>query len=655
MKDWWTAAELAASGLPGLAATERSIQMRAKRERWADRITPAGEPGARKRKGRGGGAEYHFKILPSQAQTALIARSSFDVDETALRQEKATRTKLNLEETWAWYDSLPDSRKKKAEERLAALDKVTALKEAGMAKNDAVCQVAREIRKGKSAIYEWFNLVRDIDRAYWLAFLTPRHVGRTAKVEIDPRAWDFFVAVYMRAEQPAFSQCYQWLKAACDEHGWERPAERTLRRKINEHFSHAQQVYAREGAAAAKRLYQTRERDRTGLHALEAVNADFYIDDVMIKWPDGSEGRPAVVEIMDLYSNLPLAWRVDKTPNATTVRLAFYDVFRKYGIPDRAWLDNGREFASKVLTGGQATRFRFSVKPGEIDGLFTQLDMKVHWATPYSGQSKPIERAFRERREQVAKHPAMAGAYTGRSPMHKPHNYGERAVPLEDYLKILHEAHRLNAERTGRRTKVCAGVKSFQQAFDESYERAQANCQIRKATASQLRKAMLAAENVTARRPSGGLHLMGNVYWAEFLIEFIGKKLTMRYDPDDLHGGVHVYSLDGRHLGFAECWEDTGFENFDDARKVKRDVRAFEKKQKELLSLEMRLSAQEAAARMPQRDDEHEPPETDGIRLVANGRGGSAPQPQEMSEEEQHEALREAFRLHVIEGGRDGI
>ncbi|HOK71525.1 MAG TPA: hypothetical protein PLM83_08745, partial [Bacillota bacterium] len=35
---------------------------------------------------------------------------------------------------------------------------------------------------------------------------------------------------------------------------------------------------------------------------------------------------------------------------------------------------------------------------------------EVHWTTPYHGQSKPIERAWKTLCEEVSKHPKFAGA-----------------------------------------------------------------------------------------------------------------------------------------------------------------------------------------------------------------------------------------------------
>ena len=59
-----------------------------------------------------------------------------------------------------------------------------------------------------------------------------------------------------------------------------------------------------------------------------------------------------MVAFQDLYSGKMVAWRVDRTENSNCVRLAFGDLVERHGIPEYCWLDNGRNFAAKWLTGG---------------------------------------------------------------------------------------------------------------------------------------------------------------------------------------------------------------------------------------------------------------------------------------------------------------
>ena len=68
MKEWLTAAEIAAERLPDVPATESAVIRLAARSGWND------HPYARKRRGRGGGMEYRYLLLPVAAQMAYSQR-----------------------------------------------------------------------------------------------------------------------------------------------------------------------------------------------------------------------------------------------------------------------------------------------------------------------------------------------------------------------------------------------------------------------------------------------------------------------------------------------------------------------------------------------------------------------------------------------------
>lgn len=618
MKDWWTPSELLDAGLPSLPSSKSGLADLIKREGWAERRTMAGDLLVRRRSGRGGGMEYHRSVLPERAQLAIAkAALASPPDREAAEKPGTTADRVD----WRWFNGLPDSRKDKARERLMALEEVAALKRGGMSKNNAVCAVARARGIGKSAVYNWFALVRGLDRADWLPALAPKHTGRTKTADCDPRAWEFLKADYLRLAQPSFETCYQRLVMAAGEHGWSIPASRTLARRIENEIARPVRVLMREGYDALNQLYPPQERDRSMFHALEAVNADGHKWDVFVRWPSGEIVRPVMLAIQDLYSGMILAWRFCVSENADSVRLAFGDVFRKYGIPDHVWLDNGRGFASKWITGGTPNRYRFKVKPEEPAGILTDLGVQVHWTRPYSGQSKPIERAFRDLCDSIAKHPAFEGAYTGNSPTAKPENYGSRAVSHETFVNVVEQGIHLHNARTKRNTRVCQRRMSFEQAFRQSYEQSL----IRKASPEQLQRCMLAAEKVRADRESGHIRLMGNRYWSQALVEHAGEPLTVRFDPDDLHGGVIVYRLDGQMIAEAECLEAAGFADTRAGREHNRKRKAFTRTVRELAELEKSLTLDEYMKLLPE-VEEPEAPETGGIRLVANGGPAAAPQ-----------------------------
>ncbi|WP_328809175.1 transposase domain-containing protein, partial [Profundibacterium mesophilum] len=67
------------------------------------------------------------------------------------------------------------------------------------------------------------------------------------------------------------------------------------------------------------------------------------------------------------------------------------------------------------------------------------MGIELHWATPGHGQAKPIERAFRDFADNIAKDPRFAGAYVGHKPDAKPENYGSTAIDIDRFVAVVGE------------------------------------------------------------------------------------------------------------------------------------------------------------------------------------------------------------------------
>lgn len=77
MKRWFSARELAAMRLPGIPTSVRGVLAMAKRENWGAAVV-SGKRVARRRRGRGGGVEYHVNALPLATQRALADQERAD-------------------------------------------------------------------------------------------------------------------------------------------------------------------------------------------------------------------------------------------------------------------------------------------------------------------------------------------------------------------------------------------------------------------------------------------------------------------------------------------------------------------------------------------------------------------------------------------------
>lgn len=573
---WWTVDQLAEAGLPDVPRTRQGVQAKAEAEGWR---AQAGF--ARRREGRGGGWEYHWTLLPLRARTKLLAAAAVPAPEKPVDRDAQ----------WAWFEGLPDSVKDKARVRLAILQQVEAL-EVALGRHLAVASVARSSKVGARTIWTWLAMVEGIAAADRLAWLAPRNraegVARSQPKACDPAFFDALRADFLRLAAPPFADCYRRAVKLAKAEGWDILPERTMRRMMDREVSTPVQVLARKGIEALKRMYPAQVRDKSAMRALEAVNGDFHKFDVFCRWPDGTVGRPQMVAFQDIYSGRILSWRVDVSANSTAVLLAAGDMIEQWGIPEHVLLDNGREFAAKAVTGGAATRFRFKVRDDDIPGLFTMLGCTIHWATPYAGQSKPIERAFRDMASSIAKDPRFAGAWTGNRPDAKPEDYGSRAIPLEDFLRVLGEGIEEHNTREGRRSEVAFG-RSFAEVFDESY----ASAPIRKATEAQRRLWLMGAEGVRCATKNGQITFLDSDFWEPWLIDHAGERVVIRFDPADVQAGVHVYAQGGAYLGHAACLKAGAFFDLEDARAHARARNAWMAAEKRAAEAHRKMTAAE--------------------------------------------------------------
>ena len=586
-QDWWTAAEIAEAGLPDLPSTQRGVDMLIKRHSWR-----AHPDLARKRAGRGGGFEYSWKLFPARAQRHLT-ELAMGADVHA----PSVPVKLGRDAAWEYYEGLPATAKAEAARRLTVIQAVEALVGGAVSKQRAVGNVAKITGVSPRTIWNWFTLldgVGDVDR---LAYLAPRHragVRKTTSAEFSEEFFDWLKSDFLRPTAPSFATAYRRAVKIAANKGWVIAPERTMRRRLDAEVSQAVQVLARKGLDALKRLYPAQTRDKTCLRPLQAVNGDFHKFDVFVQWPlqpgeaEPYVGRPQMCAFQDIFSAFVLAWRVDQTPNSEAVRLCAGDMIEDYGIPEQILLDNGREFAAKALTGGAPTRYRFKVREDDIPGLFTNLGCAVHWATPYSGQSKPIERAFRDMCDAIAKDPRFDGAYTGNRPDAKPEDYGSRAIPLEDFLKVLAEGIEEHNTRQGRRSEVAFG-RSFAEVFDEAY----ATTPIPRATEAQRRFWLMGAEGLRGNTQTGLVKFMGNEYYAPWMGEIAGKRVIARFDPADLWAGVHIYSAANEYLGHAVCRNKSGFFDVAEGRVLAKARKAYTKAVRDQLATHRKLKAVE--------------------------------------------------------------
>ncbi len=549
MKEWFSVKELVEAKLPGVPVDAKHFDRFVAREGLRTDLRYF-----RRQTAPNGGVyfEYHLSSLPDAARQKL----AFMMEAQAPKTDRS-------KSAWAIYERLTTVQKAECERRLTVLLAVEKVIRDGATSAQAMAAIKQRYGVARSTYHEWKGLTEGHARQDWIAALAPATSKKamgvvTETAEVHPMAWDVLVSDYLRPEGSAFSACYRRMKAVAEAHGWAPiPHERTLRRHMDLKIPKAVQILSRKGKEEARKLIPAQSRSVSHLHAMQYVNTDGHKLDLHVQFEDGRQGRLYLVGTQCLYSRKILSWVLTEAETWEAVRTVIGNMVEQHGIPERLYMDNGKAFASKKISGGAKSRHRFKITEDEVAGLLKTLGIDGRFVKPRRGQSKPVERAWGDLAENISKHPDMAGAYTGRSTQHKPENYGQRAIPVAELeAHVARQVAEHNA-RPDRKTETAKG-KSFDQVFEASME---THGQfVRFASPAQRSLWMLAAEQVTARKPDGAIHLFGNRYHQQFLTQWIGRKVTVRFDPADLHGAIKVYDPEGRFLGEADCVAKVGFD-----------------------------------------------------------------------------------------------
>ena len=600
MKEWFSIQELL--GISGLPNSDRGIMKKADREQWQKR----------QREGvKGKVYEYHLHSLPPETQKQLRLNAAL----AAMPQLPAVVTREDPELVYR-LNQATDKAREKAQQKVNACLQLQAFLDQGFNQTEALAGAAAAHNLSQGSLKNWYYKVKGYPVHLWQAVLVSGS-GKSAKpgkkAHITEEAWDTFLADYLRPEKPDLRACYRRTALLAEEYGWQLASFKTFQRRLMQEVPYEVMLLKREGKNAVAKLVPALQRTVKDILAGEWINGDGYQHNVFVKWHTGEIIRPKTWFWQDVRTRKILGYRTALSENTDSIRHALMDVIFHYGIPKTITLDNTRAAANKAMTGGVANRYRF--KENELDpkGIMPILGIEVHFTSVLygegHGQAKPIERAFGRGGigEVVDKRPELSGFYTGKNVLEKPDNYngGKQGVDYEVFLQALAAGVKQYNEQTERQTELCRGEFSFEQIWERDYS----PTNVRQASPEQLRLLFLQAETVTIARngsfklkAAGKLYGLTNIYWAEDFIGITAKKVVARFDPDDLHGNVYVYDLDGRYLAEAICREAKGFGDTQASREQGRLYKRIVKRaQAQAEDLEL-LETHELAALTPKVD-----------------------------------------------------
>ncbi|MGY6090277.1 transposase domain-containing protein [Avibacterium paragallinarum] len=595
MKEWVTAKEIA--GIAGLSTHPSNVNRLARKEQWK----------FRKVKGvQGGGYEYAFTSLPQEVQAEYLLKNTTLPKPSAV--EKQAEQQMT-ESAWNVFASATTEQERRAERRFNAVMKLKGLLDMRIKLMDAMDRVVEHFagQEGEAvsrgSLKRWWYKVKNHPQSNWLPLLLDRverdSTNRYAK--IDELAWQFFLGEYCRQAQPNFAICYEELCYAAEENGWVVPSLNTLKRKFNRELTPAQIALMRGGEHALREMVKPQRRSVAHLQALEIINGDGYQHNVFVDWyGDGSRPiRPKTWFWQDVRTRRILAYCVDDSENGDQIRQATLRLIKQYGIPKKILMDNTRA-ASDLQTSTQTKRGKRN-KDIVVDGLFERLGIQVIRTLVFkgrgNGRAKPIERAFRRDGlpAYIDRNRLCEGFFAGDSPTEKPENYQyKKGLNKAQFLQLVEEGVRKWNAKKGRQSELGQGIYSA----DELWARDYAQVEVIKPTDEQLRQLMMLGESTKVDKYGcftlkAGYRLDGekNTYYAAALQGGQYPYVVVRFDPDDLHGTVYVYDLNGVYLCDAICDKPLAFDSVkgaamqrrleaQEARQTKKQVQTLEKMDK---------------------------------------------------------------------------
>lgn len=335
MNEWNTAADLV--GLPGMPSTTRAVQLRAKREGWR----------SRKRKGRGGGNEYHISSLPEITRHAVI--QSHATERAAQLEDNALINKEDEPQLLAgWQRDIRDARLVVlglVDELTPVLGVTSAVHQvAGMAQAGTLPPAvagalhAANARSGKAravhatTLFRWLN-----ERAAGGQKLAPKPKAMAA-----PPAWmPPLLALYQRPNKPTVTWCLRhWAEQFPD---IPAPNLRTAQRHIAA-LPVEMREFGRMGVNARRAVQPFVRRTTDGLWPMDVVTVDGHLFKAYVRHPmTGRKFRPEVTTYLDVATRKAIgfsAWLAES-------QFAIWGAFREMvldpacGIPAIHYSDNG--------------------------------------------------------------------------------------------------------------------------------------------------------------------------------------------------------------------------------------------------------------------------------------------------------------------------
>jgi len=438
-------------------------------------------------------------------------------------------------------------------------------------------------RRSERGLRHWYQKWQESDQDMFQLVHKNNSMLRGRKVTQFEQ--DYLLYLLLRDSKISIGSAITDLKDEARESGLESPSSvATLKRWCNDWAAAHPAVWgqARLGDKwVHDNIVPSILRDMSDIKFGDVLIADGHIvSNDIINPATGKPARLTLIMFYDWASRYPVGASLAYTEDSVHILTALRNAILQLGfIPRAVYLDNGRAFKSKLFH----ERADEHDLEKELAGILPRLGIYAHFATPYNGRSKNIERFFKTMQEEWERFMrSFRGASIADKPAHlmrnekwakkmfegKPMGYDEALTMAYDWVR----------NKYGNRPHSGLKGMSPYQVFEESERPADREINVR-----ELDILMLKAERTKVRKD--GIVLMGNKYWDNAMIDYVLQPVVIRYDYCDLNS-ILVYDMRSHLICEAELKESVhGFAVLSDNPLAYHQVKAKIKEQKQMTGL----------------------------------------------------------------------
>lgn len=497
-----------------LSYSDRAVRNKAKNGEYACRYIPSAT-------GRGGKKmEILLGSLPEQAQRAY--QNKYGEDQIVFN-ETYTSTKSQKEKGKQRATAVAEYRRFLKQSEREGKKKKTEIMNLFVQKWNS----EHDFHISTKSLYDWMRKSKSgqVDK------LIDRRGGYNRGQTSIPEAYrKLFDSLYLQQTQPTIESCFKEVSLKASINGDYLPGIKAFRNYVK-NMNQAKLTRAREGKKAFDdKCMPYTERDYSKLQPNELWVSDHHLWDIFVRVPNGKGGwkleRPWGSYWMDFRTRKMISSiiRTD-SPNSDIVLCSFGLGVDHFGIPNGVRLDNGKDYKARDMF---YPKDRYIISEEDKDSVFsslaTNLQIEVSFAIPYNAKTKPIERVFNTFEEQLGKkYPSYAGSNAKKRPEDLKDLNIMDVITLEEFI-VQHNQYVYEIYNNSKHSGDAMYGRSPNQAYAEE------PFTIRRASKEMLYFSLMRVRGQrTIQR--NGITFNGIHFYNDNCINYIGQKITARYDP----------------------------------------------------------------------------------------------------------------------------